>query len=316
MNQPKVKKTPLYSDIGPFFMVPLWLVLATDNAHAVRVFAYLGAKHADRDTGEAFPSHRTIATALNISTATVERALQELKRVTAVEITTRKLPTGQTSNIYRLRTVMPVDPSSPVMTGGSSPMTRGGSSRKRRAVITREEPEPESLNQKDATRPVPNQSHKEPDSAPTMDRPEPETAPDLYPDPLSTPAKSNFTGNDAPEATSSAGTAASAGSSHAGYRDGPLRRTDSPESRHERALRDARRRLTEAGSTFSHAKQRHDLAPAKATEQALAEADAAYRTAAQAVRELDQPPDTPVPKTADAPRPSFVNRVPKTLRRE
>lgn len=90
-------------------MVPLWLVLATDNAHAVRVFAYLGAKHADRETYEAFPSHRSIAAALKTSTATVERALMELKRVGAMVITAQFGERGQTSNLYRLITAKPVE---------------------------------------------------------------------------------------------------------------------------------------------------------------------------------------------------------------
>lgn len=312
MSETKARKTPLYSDIGPFFMVPLWLVLATDNAHAIRVFAYLGAKHADRDTGEAFPSHRTIALALNISTATVERALQELKRVKAVEIETRKLPTGQTSNIYRLRTSIPVDPTSPVMTGGSSPAMTGGSSRKRRAVITREAPEPESLNQKDATRPVTNQSHNEPEPVPeTMDRPLDETEPSTYLAPsVDHVAKTSFATADS--------------TPRPGYHDGNLRRPNSPEGKRERALKDARQRREAAERTFDSAKSRHDIAvinTGKTEHQAardpsviavgllLAEADSAYRTAAQAVRELEREPDTPVPRDASTTRPAFVNRA-------
>lgn len=101
-----------------------------------------------------------------------------------------------------------------------------------------------------------------------------------------------------------------------GYRDGNLKSNASPDARRERAERDTKRRLTEAERTYSHARQRHDLNPTAASKRALAEADAAYRTAAQAVRELDVEPDTPVPRNANSPRPSFVDKASRTLGRE
>lgn len=95
------------------------------------------------------------------------------------------------------------------------------------------------------------------------------------------PAKSNFAGNDAPGP---------------GYRDGGLKRVNSPEAKRERAAADAGRRLAEAQQTFDRAKLRHDTAPTKASQRVLDEANAAYRAAAQAVRELEREPDTPVPR--------------------
>lgn len=96
------------SDIGPFAMLPQWILHADISDRAVRLFAIL-ARHADRDTGEAYPSRRTLAQTLKVSRDSVDRALKELVSIGAVEVEPRLDAFGDwTTNLYRLRFVQPV----------------------------------------------------------------------------------------------------------------------------------------------------------------------------------------------------------------
>ena len=67
----------------------------------VRVYAAL-ASYADWDTGVCWPSHSTLAEALNVSEATVRRALRGLLQKGVIDVTHRFDGGEQTTNLYRL----------------------------------------------------------------------------------------------------------------------------------------------------------------------------------------------------------------------
>src|SRR4051794_13639459 len=104
----------LRSDIGAYGITPLWLVIALGkDSHALSVFAYLAAKHADRETGTAKPNKSTIAKALGMSVSMVERALFTLRRLGAIAREERfdEVKGGrQTSSLYQLHFVQLPDP--------------------------------------------------------------------------------------------------------------------------------------------------------------------------------------------------------------
>lgn len=88
------------SEIGPFCIVPLWVAEAVPPA-ALKVYVILAAKYADRDTGEAYPSRRTLAHDSGISDDTLDRSVKELKAAGALTVEARKSPEGdRTSNLY------------------------------------------------------------------------------------------------------------------------------------------------------------------------------------------------------------------------
>lgn len=93
------------TDIGPFAIVPLWLIQDA-SPRALRIYAVMAAKWADRDTGECFPFRQTIADEIGVSADTVDRGLVELEGMGAIEIKPQYDSKGdQTCNLYRLFTV-------------------------------------------------------------------------------------------------------------------------------------------------------------------------------------------------------------------
>jgi len=96
------------NEIGRYAIVPLWLLEADTTAQAVRVYALLAAKYADRDTRECHPSHQTIGNDLGISSSTARSAIDELKEIGAVEVRHRFVGQEQTSNVTVIRQVNPL----------------------------------------------------------------------------------------------------------------------------------------------------------------------------------------------------------------
>lgn len=94
------------SDIGPFAIVPDWLLRSAVSDRALRLFALL-ARYADRDM-EAFPSRSTLAADLNTSRDSIDRAVKELIAIGAVRVEHRHDPSGDlTSNLYQITFAAP-----------------------------------------------------------------------------------------------------------------------------------------------------------------------------------------------------------------
>lgn len=99
----------LSSDIGRFGIVPLWLLESHVSDKAIRLFALLAARYADRE-GVAFPSLQTLARGLHIvNRRSVTAAAKELVSVGAVAIESRRRAEtdGGFLNVYQLRYARP-----------------------------------------------------------------------------------------------------------------------------------------------------------------------------------------------------------------
>lgn len=121
----------------PFAQIPEWLLRSAVSDRAVRAFGLLD-RHADKE-GRAFPGRPKLAIALDCSTSSLDRALDELRDVGALVTTERFREDGsRSSNDYWLWPANPEKSSwvdTPLITGDegglvvadegvSSPMTR------------------------------------------------------------------------------------------------------------------------------------------------------------------------------------------------
>ena len=107
-----------------FAIVPEWLLFSDVTANAIRLYAVLN--RFANSQGRAWPSRKTLADLMSCSTATIDRAKDELVTAGALTIETRTSPAGDfTSNLYTLAT--------------SSPMTRGVLTGDETGVLTRDE---------------------------------------------------------------------------------------------------------------------------------------------------------------------------------
>lgn len=114
------------SDVGRFAIVPEWLLDSGVSAQAIRLFAILAAKYADRATDEAHPSRRTMGRDLGASPATVDRVLRELVDAGALEMERRTAPTA--GKIPSLLTLHFGRPGSSLVRVGGSPVISGDTS--------------------------------------------------------------------------------------------------------------------------------------------------------------------------------------------
>ena len=107
-----------------FAIVPEYVLYAPVSSNAVRLFAIL---HRYANTNlRAWPSRKTLAEAMNVSTATVDRAKDELVDLGAVIIEHRTTDLGDpTSNLYILRMTPDAPTSSDVMKGTRTHEERG-----------------------------------------------------------------------------------------------------------------------------------------------------------------------------------------------
>ena len=109
-----------------FAIVPEWILHAEISSNAVRLYAILHRFANSR--GVAWPSRKTIAEAMRCSTATVDRAKEELVEIGALTVHNRTTDAGDpTSNLYvlHIRPVETVEGSSPVPKGISTGEERG-----------------------------------------------------------------------------------------------------------------------------------------------------------------------------------------------
>jgi hypothetical protein len=98
----------VYSD-GYFAVVPEWILDADISAQAVRLYAVL-RRYADQQSGQAFPSRRTLAARMRVaSTRTVDAALDDLVRIGALDISAQvREDGGNGTSRYTVRGVQKV----------------------------------------------------------------------------------------------------------------------------------------------------------------------------------------------------------------
>lgn len=88
------------SDVGPFAIIPEWLLMAGVSGNAIRLFAWL---HRHDGAAGCHPSRQTLASEMGCSRDTVDRVLRELVEAKAVTIAHRMSESGDlTSNEYHL----------------------------------------------------------------------------------------------------------------------------------------------------------------------------------------------------------------------
>lgn len=128
-NQFSVSDT-IHADLY-FAIIPEWVLNLPISANAIRTYCCL-RRYADNQTGECFPSRKTVAMRARLSVSTLDRAIKELVEYGAVEITPRKNAAGDwSSNLYTVRSVpkghylsSPVR--APLVAGGETRALTGG----------------------------------------------------------------------------------------------------------------------------------------------------------------------------------------------
>lgn len=127
---PSVGKDTIHADLY-FAIVPEWVLSLPVSSNAIRVYCCL-RRFADNQTGECFPSRKTLAMRARLSVSTLDRAMKELVDFGAVEITPRKNANGDwSSNLYTVRSVpkgreVSSPARTPLVAGGETrPLTRG-----------------------------------------------------------------------------------------------------------------------------------------------------------------------------------------------
>ncbi len=115
--------TSVVSDTGPFSIIPEWLLDVGVGDRAIRLYAVLG-RYADKVTGFAFPSRKTLSARLKCSIRSVDRAIEELQEVGALRVEHRRADDGDwQSNLYIVSRV--AHSTTPVAGGGDTAGTRG-----------------------------------------------------------------------------------------------------------------------------------------------------------------------------------------------
>lgn len=90
----------LYTDVGPFAMIPRWFLRKGPSDRAVRLMATMLAEFGGA-TKNMWPSKKTLGEMMGVSEATVERAIKELREMQVLHVVQRLRPNGSsTSNAY------------------------------------------------------------------------------------------------------------------------------------------------------------------------------------------------------------------------
>jgi hypothetical protein len=102
----EVNTVVVRSDIGRYGIVPEWLLATDVSANAIRLFAVLAAKYADRE-GLAYPSRRRLREDMGgVSLDTIDRGVADLVRIGALSVEARRSDDGDpTSNLYTVHFV-------------------------------------------------------------------------------------------------------------------------------------------------------------------------------------------------------------------
>lgn len=108
-------RSPIKSDVGPFAIVPDWLIQAGVSDGGLRLFVAL-AMRADRESGECWPSRKTLAAEMAVTDRTIDARTDELEALGAVSKRPRWTEDGdRSSNAYTVNYAKPVSP--PPVTG-------------------------------------------------------------------------------------------------------------------------------------------------------------------------------------------------------
>lgn len=108
------------SDVGPFAIVPEWMLDADVSDRAVRLYAIL-ARYADAD-GYCWPSRRTLAERMRCSVDTLDRTVRELVDGGMLTVTVRHDDAGdRASNGYTVNRIEPA----PTRVGSRTPAATG-----------------------------------------------------------------------------------------------------------------------------------------------------------------------------------------------
>ncbi|WP_435298492.1 helix-turn-helix domain-containing protein [Timonella sp. A28] len=99
--------TTITSD-NRFAIIPHWVIFSPISDSALRLYAVL-MKYANNETGQAWPSRKTLAKDMNKGEKAVDRAVKELKNIGALKVAHRlDQETGEhKSNIYTVITAKP-----------------------------------------------------------------------------------------------------------------------------------------------------------------------------------------------------------------
>lgn len=93
------KRRHISADVT-FAIIPTWLLNSETSASSIRLYAVL-ATFADRETGEGWPSRRTLAKRMHCSIDTIDRATRELVALGAITVTRRYRSDGApTSSMF------------------------------------------------------------------------------------------------------------------------------------------------------------------------------------------------------------------------
>lgn len=100
--------TGVFTDTGPFTIIPEWLLDEEISDRAVRLYAVLG-RYADK-AGRSWPSRKRLAERLGCSVNSLDRARAELEEIGALVTEQRYTDEGvPTTNLYVLRRGIPTD---------------------------------------------------------------------------------------------------------------------------------------------------------------------------------------------------------------
>lgn len=114
-----------------FAIIPEWVLNLPISSNAIRVYCVL-RRFADNQTGECFPSRKTVAMKARLSVSTLDRAIKELVDNGAVTVNPRKNQHGDwSSNLYTVRAVPKgrevYSPArTPLIAGGRTGVVTGG----------------------------------------------------------------------------------------------------------------------------------------------------------------------------------------------
>lgn len=98
-----------YTNADSYFaIIPEWVLYANISSNAIRLYCVL-RRRADKESGRCYPSRKTLAKEMgNISTRTLDRAIEELIEIGALKVLHRMNGEEYTSNLYTVISARPI----------------------------------------------------------------------------------------------------------------------------------------------------------------------------------------------------------------